>query len=121
MAGHDVQIIDDTTGDDITRSLLLQIIADREQDGRPMLDAGLLMRIIRLYGNPMQDLMGEYLLKSFDAFMAQQSQFQEQMRAAIAATPLTTMQELAANNLKTWQMMQDALLGKKSDDKDKPE
>ena len=84
-----------------------------------MLDADFLMRILRLYGNPMQDMVGEFLSRSFDAFIQQQKQFQQQMRAAMAATPLATIQELAANNLKAWQAMQDALLDKhKSKDKD---
>lgn len=119
VEGHDVKIIDDTTGEDISRTILLQIIADREQAGRPMLDADFLMRILRLYGNPMQDMVGEFLSRSFDAFIRQQKQFQQQMRAAMAATPLATIQELAANNLKAWQAMQDALLDKhKSKDED---
>lgn len=113
--GHDVKIIDDTTGEDISRSILLQIIAEREQGGRPMLDADFLMRILRLYGNPMQDMVGEFLSKSFDAFMKQQKQYQEQMRAAMAATPLETIQQLTANNLRAWQAMQDALLNKEKD------
>ncbi len=113
--GHDVKIIDDTTGEDISRSILLQIIAEREQAGRPMLDADFLMRILRLYGNPMQDMVGEFLSRSFDAFVTQQKQFQQQMRAAMAATPLATIQELTANNLKAWQAMQDALLDKNKD------
>jgi len=110
--GNDVKIIDDTTGEDISRSILLQIIAEREQGGRPMLDADFLMRILRLYGNPMQDMVGEFLAKSFDAFMKQQKQYQEQMRAAMAATPLETIQQLTASNLQAWQAMQDALLNK---------
>jgi len=114
--GHDVKIIDDTTGEDISRSILLQIIAEREQAGRPMLDADFLMRILRLYGNPMQDMVGEFLSRSFDAFVTQQKQFQQQMRAAMAATPLATIQELTANNLKAWQAMQDALLDKNKDE-----
>lgn len=112
MKGHDVKVIDDTTGEDISRSILLQIIAEQEQDGRPMLDADFLMRILRLYGNPMQDVVGEFLSKSFDTFMKQQAQYQEQMRAAMAATPMATIQELAATSLKTWQSMQDAILKK---------
>jgi len=118
VEGHDVRIIDDTSGEDISRSILLQIIADREQAGRPMLDADFLMRILRLYGNPMQDMVGEFLSRSFDSFMKQQKQYQEQMRAAMAATPFASIQELTASNLQAWQAMQDALLKKKKDDKD---
>lgn len=115
-AGHDVKIIDDTTGEDISRSILLQIIADREQAGRPILDADFLVRIIRLYGNPMQDMVGEFLSRSFDTFVDQQARYREQMRKAMEATPLETIQNLTAENLKAWQAMQDAFLGKKGDD-----
>lgn len=119
--GHDVQIVDDTSGEDLTRSLLLQIVAEQEQAGKPILDAQLLTGIIRLYGGPMQNLMAEYLLKSFQTFTAQQTQFQEQMRAAMSATPMAAMQELAANNMKAWQTMQEALTGAKPGNKDETE
>ena len=118
VQGHDVKVIDDTTGEDISRSILLQIIAEREQGGRPMLDTDLLTRILRLYGNPMQEVVGEFLSKSFDSFLKQQKHYQEQMRAAMAATPLATIQELTANNLKAWQAMQDALLHKDKNEDD---
>jgi polyhydroxyalkanoate synthesis repressor PhaR len=116
VQGHDVTIIDDTSGEDISRSVLLQIIAEREQGGRPMLDTEFLTRILRAYGNPMQDMVGEYLSKSFDALMKQQKRYQEQMRAAMAATPLATIQELTASNLEAWQAMQDAFLKKDKDE-----
>jgi polyhydroxyalkanoate synthesis repressor PhaR len=117
VQGHDVKIVDDTTGEDISRLILLQIIAEREQGGRPMLDTELLTRILRAYGNPIQDMVGEFLSKSFDAFTKQQQRYEEQMRAAMAATPLETFQELTASNLKAWQAMQDAFL-KNDEDKD---
>ncbi len=119
--GHDVRIIDDTSGEDLTRNLLLQIVAEQEQAGKPVLDAQLLTGIIRIYGGPMQNLMAEYLLKSFQTFTTQQNQFQEQMRAAMTATPMAAMQELAANNMKAWQTMQEALLGAKPGNKDDTE
>jgi polyhydroxyalkanoate synthesis repressor PhaR len=112
VAGHDVKIVDDTSGKDISRSILLQILAEREQDGRPMLDADFLMRIIRMYGNPMQDMVGEFLSKSFDTFMDQQAQYREQIQKAMASTPLETMQQFTVDNLKAWQSMQDAFLNR---------
>ncbi|MDX1516012.1 MAG: polyhydroxyalkanoate synthesis repressor PhaR [Woeseiaceae bacterium] len=121
VAGYDVKIVDDQTGEDISRSVLLQIIADREQAGRPMLDTDLLTRMIRLYGNPMQDMAGEFLSRSFDAFMDQQARFREQMRKAMAATPLETINKLTADNLKAWQAMQDAFLKKTGRDDDTTE
>ena len=118
VAGNDVEVIDDTTGEDLTRPLLLQIIADQEQGGRPMLDSTFLMQLIRMYGNPMQEMMGEYLLKSFDSFSTQQAALQEKMRSSMATLPLTAMQDIAATNMKAWKAMQDAMIGKKSSDND---
>jgi polyhydroxyalkanoate synthesis repressor PhaR len=119
VAGDDVEIVDDSTGEDLTRSLLLQIIADQEQGGRPMLDTTFLMRLIRLYGNPIQEMMGEYLLKSFDSFATQHAALQEQMRLSMTTLPLSAIQGLAASNMKAWRAMQDAMLGKKPSDRDK--
>ncbi|MCJ7589747.1 MAG: polyhydroxyalkanoate synthesis repressor PhaR [Woeseiaceae bacterium] len=118
VAGNDVEIVDDTTGEDLTRAILLQIIADQEQGGRPMLDATFLMRLIRLYGNPIQEMMGEYLLKSFDSFSTQHAELQEQMRSSMSTLPLTALQDIAASNMKAWKSMQDAMLGKKPSDND---
>jgi len=120
IAGHDIKVVDDTSGEDISRAILLQIIAEREQRGRPILDAKFLMRIIRMYGNPMQDMLGEFLSSSFDTFTSQQAQYREQMRKVMEATPLATMQKLTAENLKAWQAMQDAFVNKKPRD-DTPE
>ena len=53
--GEDVMVIDDTSGQDITRSILLQVISEQEQGGRPILSAEMLKQIIRFYGNPMQE------------------------------------------------------------------
>ncbi|NNE59941.1 MAG: polyhydroxyalkanoate synthesis repressor PhaR [Woeseia sp.] len=114
VAGHDVRIVDETSGEDISRSILLQIIAEREQQGRPILDAEFLMRLIRMYGNPMQDMVGEFLSRSFDTFISQQADYREQMMKAMATTPLETIQKLTAENLKAWQSMQDAFMGKKT-------
>jgi len=121
VSGHDVQVIDDTSGEDITRSILLQIIAEREQGGRPMLGTDFLARLIRSYGNPMQDFVSEFLARSFDAFQRQQAMYQEQMRKAMDTTPLEIFRKLAEENLKSWQAMQDAFLKPGPKRKPKPE
>ena len=53
-SGEEITVVDDTSGDDITRNILLQILAEQEQGGRPILSTEMLMQIIRFYGNPMQ-------------------------------------------------------------------
>ena len=56
-AGERVQVIDDRTGEDLTRAVLLQIISEQEQFGSPVLSVQLLEGIIRFYGNPVQDML----------------------------------------------------------------
>ena len=106
VKGEDVVVIDDTTGDDITRSVMLQIITEQEQGGRPILSADMLKYIIRAYGNPMQDFMARYLEQSMETFMKQQRAFQDQFDKALSTGPLDAMQGIAAQNLDTWNKLQ---------------
>lgn len=104
--GSDIQIVEDTSGDDITRPLLLQIIVEQEQNGgQPILTEVLLSQLIRFYGNPMQGMMAEYLQKSVGTFVKQQSTVQEQMQHMLSNTPIDTMRELMAQNMKTWDVI----------------
>lgn len=108
--GEDIAIIDDTTGQDITRSILLQVIAEQEQAGRPILSAGMLRHIIRFYGNPLQEFMARYLESSVENFLNQQKGMQDQFAHLMAKTPLATMQSMASHNLGMWADMQKAFL-----------
>src|SRR5450631_770075 len=54
VAGEKIKVVDDKSGDDLTRSVLLQIIAEQEQFGLPVLGCDLLEMIIRFYGGPMK-------------------------------------------------------------------
>jgi len=62
------QVIDAKSGDDITRSILLQIILEEESGGVPLFSPAALSQIIRFYGNAMQGLMGTFLEKNIEAF-----------------------------------------------------
>lgn len=108
--GDDVVVVDDTSGQDITRSILLQVISEQEQGGRPILSAEMLKHIIRFYGNPMQDLMGGYLERSVEIFLNQQQVLQDQIQKTMGITPFGTMQSLAARNLEAWGQMQKSFL-----------
>src|SRR3546814_9319472 len=59
--GEDFEVRDAKSGDDLTRQVLLQIIAEHEQDGQPMLSTQLLSQITRLYGDSLQGFLGTYL------------------------------------------------------------
>jgi polyhydroxyalkanoate synthesis repressor PhaR len=78
-SGVDVKIEDSRSGDDITRPILLQIMADCEQAGRPMLSPQTLMALIRHYGHPMQDIVGPYLENSMSFYMRQEARMRQRM------------------------------------------
>lgn len=66
-------IVDAKSAEDLTRSILLQIILEEESAGMPMFSTQALAQIIRLYGNTMQGLMGNYLEKNIQSFIDLQS------------------------------------------------
>ncbi|MEO6748392.1 MAG: polyhydroxyalkanoate synthesis repressor PhaR [Casimicrobiaceae bacterium] len=74
------QVIDAKTGDDLTRSILLQIILDEESVGVPMFSAEMLSQMIRFYGTAQQSVMGQYMEQNVKAFLAIQKKLQDQAR-----------------------------------------
>ena len=81
--GVDVKIEDSKSGDDITRPILLQIMAECEQDDRPMLSPEMLMALIRHYGHPMQDIVGPYLENSLSFYMRQEARLRKRMTGMV--------------------------------------
>lgn len=78
---EEFQVLDAKTGEDLTRSILLQIILEEEAAGSPMFSSDVLAQMIRFYGNAMQGMMGKYLENNIKAFSDMQQKFQEQARA----------------------------------------
>ena len=94
--------------DDITRSILLQIILEREEDGEPIFSEQVLEQIIRFYGDSLQGLITTYLERSMKLFVDQQSHLREQMGTVMTGDPLGFMRDLAEQNLSIWQEMQES-------------
>lgn len=67
--GVRVKVIEDKTNEDITRLILLQVIADQEQLGRPILSTALLEALIRFYGDAQQGCLSDHLEKSVASFV----------------------------------------------------
>lgn len=74
------EVIDTKTEEDITRSILLQIILEEEGGGVPMFSAEALAQIIRFYGHAMQGVMGSFLEQNIQAFMEIQERMAEQSK-----------------------------------------
>jgi len=78
MRAESFEVRDARSGEDLTRSILLQIILEEESAGVPMFSAQALAQIIRFYGHAMQGLMGSYLENNLQAFVDLQQRFAEQ-------------------------------------------
>lgn len=88
--GRDFVVYDAKTGEDITRSVLTQIIVEEEGKGRALLPTGFLRQLIGFYGDSMQGLVPRYLEQAMANFARQQ----EQMRQAMQQTMQQTMGNL---------------------------
>ncbi|WP_371322774.1 polyhydroxyalkanoate synthesis repressor PhaR [Dechloromonas sp. ZY10] len=75
------KVVDAKSGDDLTRSILLQIILEEETGGVPMFSSELLSGFIRFYGSTMQGMLGKYLENNMKAFVDFQQKMQEQSRS----------------------------------------
>ena len=82
------KVEDAKTRDDLTRSILLQIILDEESEGAPMFSSDMLSQIIRFYGNAMQGMMGSYLEKNIQTFIEIQKRLQDQSRQVYGENPM---------------------------------
>jgi len=81
LKNEEFQVVDAKSGEDLTRSILLQIILEEESGGMPMFTSDLLSQMIRFYGNAMQGMMGKYLEGNIKAFTDMQSKLQDQATA----------------------------------------
>lgn len=88
------QVVDVKSHEDLTRSILLQIILEEEAGGSPMFTTDMLSQLIRFYGNAMQGMMGKYLENNMKAFMEMQSKFKDQTRSIYGGENPIMNQEL---------------------------
>ena len=87
------QVLDAKSGDDITHSILTQIIMDEEANGEQMLPVSFLRQLIGMYGNSMQSLMPSYLEASMANFRDNQSKIREAFEKGMTSNPFTAIHE----------------------------
>jgi polyhydroxyalkanoate synthesis repressor PhaR len=97
-AGRDFVVYDAKTGDDITRSVLTQIIVDEENKGRALLPTGFLRQLIGLYGEGFQGLLPGYLEQAMTSFAEQQQQIRRAMQQTVG-TLFPGVEEMSRRNL----------------------
>jgi polyhydroxyalkanoate synthesis repressor PhaR len=104
--GEDFEVRDAKTGEDLTRTVLLQIISEHEEKGQPLFSTKLLSQFIRFYGDSLQGFMGSYLERSMQVFLDQQTQFRSQMNNILGQTPWSVLNDMTERNLDLWKQMQ---------------
>ncbi len=120
----DFKVIDKRSKENITRSILLQVILEQEEAGTPILREEVLTNIIRFYGDSMQHSVSHYLELSLQLFTDQQAQFKDQLKQMLgsAGNPLSALKELADQNLPLWRKVRQEFLrniGGRRSDKDR--
>lgn len=116
MAGIKFQVLDTNTEEDLTRTILLQIIMEEESHGKPIFSEDSLAHLIRFYGGTVQGIFGQYLEESLSAFTKQQHLF-----SPSSQTPIQNITEIAQQNMKIWTDMQSSFFKSpnSNDDSDK--
>ena len=100
---RDFIVIDAKTKEDITHSVLTQIILERETRGENLLPANFLRQLIRFYGHSMQKFVPSYLELSLGELAKQQEKYRDQISTAFAGTPVSMMQEQTKKNLEMFE------------------
>ncbi len=89
LENDDFAVVDAKSGEDLTRSILLQIILEEEAGGSPMFSSAVLSQIIRFYGHAMQGMMGTYLEKNVQAFIDIQNKLAENSKGLYEGKPFS--------------------------------
>jgi polyhydroxyalkanoate synthesis repressor PhaR len=109
MSAQDFVVRDAKSGEDLTRSILLQIILEEETGGMPIFSTQMLSQLIRFYGHTMQSMMGSYLEKNLQTFTDIQARLAEQSKGLY--DPKTLSPELWAQFLKGQAPVVQGLMG----------
>ncbi len=103
MKGTEISVVDTNTDEDLTHSILLQIMFEEESGGQPLFTKEMLGQIIRFYGGTAQGMIARYLEESLSMISKQQQKWQE----TLGVDPLNTITKLAKRNMKLWIEMND--------------
>src|SRR6266481_3083860 len=103
-AGEEFVVYDAKSGDDITRSVLAQIIFEQEnKEGQSLLPINFLRQLIRFYGDSMQMLVPRYLEVSIESFTREQEKFRQQMAQAFGGSPFGALEDQVRRNMEMFE------------------
>jgi len=102
-SNRDFVVYDAKSGEDLTHSVLTQIIVEQESRGTNLLPIGFLRQLIRFYGDSMQKLVPSYLEFSLDSLTRQQEQYRRRFAHAFGTAAFEAMQEQVRKNFDTFE------------------
>ena len=104
VRGEKIKVVEDKTGEDITRQVLAQIIFEQEnKEGQSLLPIAFLRQLIRFYGDSMQMLVPRYLEVSIDSLTREQEKFREQMAQAFGGSPFGALEDQVRRNMEMFE------------------
>ena len=108
----DFVVLDRKTQQDITRSILLQVIAEQEGAGEALMSRDFLSQVIRSYGSGLHDFVGRYLDESIQLFAREQRDLRDRFKNVVGIDPLETVTAVAQKNYQRWKAVQEEVFSR---------
>jgi polyhydroxyalkanoate synthesis repressor PhaR len=108
----DFVVLDRKSQQDITRSILLQVIAEQEGAGESLMSRDFLSQVIRTYGSGLHDFVGRYLDESIQQFAREQRELRERFKSVVGVDPVETVTAVAQKNYQRWKALQEEVFSR---------
>lgn len=108
----DFVVLDRKSQQDITRSILLQVIAEQEGAGESLMSRDFLSQVIRSYGSGLQEFVGRYLDESIQQFAREQRELRDRFKNVVGLDPVETVTAVAQKNYQRWKSLQEEVFGR---------
>lgn len=102
MSFQDFKVLDAKTQEDLTRCTLMQLIAEEETNGNPILSPDILKEFVRFYGDSMQAMMSRFLEHSVKLFMEKRAGLKSPLNSMLATNQTSQMHNIAEQNIDTF-------------------
>jgi polyhydroxyalkanoate synthesis repressor PhaR len=108
----DFVVLDRKSQQDITRSILLQVIAEQEGGTESLMSRDFLSQVIRSYGSGLHDFVGRYLDESIQLFAKEQRELRDRFKNVVGIDPLETVTTVAQKNYQRWKSLQEEVFSR---------
>ena len=112
VEGVDFVVLDRKSQQDITRSILLQVIAEQEGGGESLMSRDFLSQVIRSYGSGLHHFVGRYLDESLQLFVREQREVRDRFKSVVGIDPVDTVTGVAQRNYQRWRALQEEVFGR---------